>query len=102
WLRGNGAAAINNLMEDPATAEISRSQLWQWVHTGAQLADGRTVTADLVRSELYDVLAELQQSMVSEAFVDTKLAQAGEIFARVALEYPFIEFLTLPAYDLID
>ena len=52
--------------------------------------------------ELVSVLAELQSSMVSEAFVDTKLAQAGAIFERVALESPFIEFLTLPAYDLID
>jgi len=102
WLRGNGAAAINNLMEDAATAEISRSQLWQWVHTGAQLSDGRTVTADLVRTELAAELAAQQASMVSEAFIDTRLAQAGAIFERVALEEPFIEFLTLPAYDLID
>ena len=59
WLGGNGAAAIHNLMEDAATAEISRSQMWQWVHNGTVLADGQVVTAELVRGVLTEVHAEL-------------------------------------------
>ena len=91
WLRGNGAVAIHNLMEDAATAEISRSQLWQWVRNGTVLADGTTVTAELVRrvmDEEMDVLgAEFQQ--------------AREIFERVALDEQYVDFLTVPAYEVI-
>ncbi|HEY3717201.1 MAG TPA: malate synthase A [Jatrophihabitantaceae bacterium] len=88
WLDGIGAAAIDNLMEDAATAEISRSQVWQWVHGGVQLADtGDTVTAELVRA----VLDEL-------GFTGT----ARDLFEQVALADDFATFLTLPAYELID
>ena len=61
WLRGVGAAAINNLMEDAATAEISRSQLWQWIRHGTRLDDGRTVTAELVRSLEAEELSNLRE-----------------------------------------
>jgi malate synthase len=91
WLRGNGAVAIHNLMEDAATAEISRSQLWQWVRNGTVLSDGTTVTAELVRrvmDEEMDVLgADFQQ--------------AREIFERVALDDEYVDFLTVPAYEVI-
>jgi malate synthase len=88
WLAGNGAAAIDNLMEDAATAEISRSQVWQWAHAGVRLADtGELVTAELVRS----LLDEL-------GFDGT----ARELFEQVALDDDFVTFLTLPAYELID
>ncbi|PZS37033.1 MAG: malate synthase A [Pseudonocardiales bacterium] len=95
WLSGNGAAAIDNLMEDAATAEISRSQIWQWVHEDVTLSDtGETVTADLVRT----MLAEVQLDGADQAAADT----ARGLFDRVALDDDFATFLTLPAYELID
>jgi malate synthase len=96
WLNGNGAAAINNLMEDAATAEISRSQIWQWVHNGVRLSDGQLVTADLVR----DVLAQTRAALAGE--VGDRLDEACELFESVALGDQFVDFLTLPAYELID
>jgi malate synthase len=84
WLRGVGAAAIDNLMEDAATAEISRSQVWQWVHAGR-------FTPEQVRA----VIAE-------ETREGGRFAEAREIFERVALSDDFVEFLTLPAYEYID
>jgi malate synthase len=88
WLAGNGAAAIDNLMEDAATAEISRSQIWQWVHGNVKLADtGVTVTPELVRA----ILDELDFA-----------GEARDLFERIALADDFAPFLTLPAYDLID
>jgi malate synthase len=92
WLSGNGAAAIHNLMEDAATAEISRSQIWQWVHGGVRLADtGETITADLVRGMLDEM-----------RFEDPHYAEARAVFERVALDDDFATFLTVPAYALID
>jgi malate synthase len=84
WLRGVGAAAIDNLMEDAATAEISRSQVWQWVKHGE-------FTPDRVREVIAEELPE-----------GGRFEEAGEIFERVALSDDFVEFLTLPAYDYID
>jgi malate synthase len=84
WLRGVGAAAIDNLMEDAATAEISRSQVWQWVHHGV-------FTPDHVRTVIAEELPE-----------GGRFEEAREIFERVALADDFVEFLTLPAYDYID
>ena len=84
WLRGVGAAAIDNLMEDAATAEISRSQVWQWVHAGV-------FSSERVR----EVIAE-------QEFAGGRFEQAREIFERVALSDDFVEFLTLPAYEYID
>ncbi len=101
WLAGSGAVAIDNLMEDAATAEISRSQLWQWVHRAQQLADGRTIDEALVRSELDAVLETLRVELDGTP-AGEHLDTAAGVFERVALEDPFIEFLTLPAYGLID
>jgi malate synthase len=101
WLRGNGAAAIYGLMEDAATAEISRSQVWQWVRHEVQLADGRTVTPDLVRQteteELERIRAEIgdDEWFYSQGRPDDSRA----IFERVALADDFVDFLTLPAYE---
>jgi len=97
WLSGNGAAAIHNLMEDAATAEISRSQVWQWVHNATTLDDGQVVTAELVRSVLAQVRAELTAEGAT-AHLDT----ACELFERVALAEDFADFLTVPAYEKID
>jgi malate synthase len=102
WLRGNGAAAINNLMEDAATAEISRSQVWQWIRHGARLADGRQVTPDLVREVEDQELENLRQALGGPLFDSGRFAEARQVFERVALSERFEPFLTLPAYDLID
>ncbi|MCW2924787.1 MAG: malate synthase, partial [Thermoleophilia bacterium] len=101
WLAGSGAVAIDNLMEDAATAEISRSQLWQWVQRGATLDDGRTVDEALVRGELAAVL-DVLRSELDGTPAAAHLDRAADIFATVALEQPFVEFLTLPAYDALD
>jgi malate synthase len=99
WLSGVGAAAIHDLMEDAATAEISRAQVWQWTHHRIRLADdGTLVTAELVR--------RLADSTVSELSADGQdaalLTKARDVFELVALADDFPTFLTLPAYDLID
>ncbi len=101
WLRGGGAVAINNLMEDAATAEISRSQLWQWVHNGTQLDSGETVTADLVRRLVDEEAAAIRDQVGAEAYDGGEFVTARAIFEEVALADDFVEFLTLPAYDLI-
>ncbi len=102
WLRGNGAAAINNLMEDAATAEISRSQVWQWLHHGIKLADGLMVDADLVRRIEEEELASLRKTYGEELYGQGRFDEARAIFEKVALADEFPEFLTLPAYELID
>jgi malate synthase len=101
WLGGNGAAAIHNLMEDAATAEISRSQIWQWVHNDVRLDTGVTVTADLVRRIADGELADIRNELGEEAYADSNFEQARELFERVALADDFTDFLTLPAYDAI-
>ncbi len=103
WLRGNGAAAIHNLMEDAATAEISRSQVWQWVHNDVVLADtGEQVTAELVRKVADDVITEIRGEIGDEAFESGRFGEAREVFEQVALADDFVDFLTLPAYDRLD
>jgi malate synthase len=93
WLAGNGAAAINNLMEDAATAEISRSQLWQWVHHGVSLEDGRPLTADLYAAIRGEELARLQSGGAS-----ADLADAARILDALVLTDAFAPFLTVVAY----
>ena len=102
WLRGNGAAGINNLMEDAATAEISRSQIWQWVHGSVQLAEGTTVTEQLVRTGIEEELATIRGALGEQAYHEGRWDQARSVFEQVALADDFVDFLTLPAYDLID
>ncbi|MGH3858755.1 malate synthase A [Actinokineospora sp.] len=103
WLRGSGAVAIFNLMEDAATAEIARSQIWQWLRNDVKLADsGELVTADLVRRMEDEELATIRESLGAEQFEAGRFGDARALFERVALSDDFVEFLTLPAYDLID
>jgi malate synthase len=97
WLSGTGAAAIDDLMEDAATAEISRAQVWQWVHHGVTLSDGTPVTAELVRTLLDGTVA----SLVAEGADADLVHNAREVFERVALADDFPTFLTLPAYELL-
>jgi malate synthase len=102
WLRGTGAAAISNLMEDAATAEISRSQVWQWVHHGATLSDGRRITRELVQHFADDEIAKICLSLGPEAFARGRYAPALALFEQVALSDQFVEFLTVPAYDQLE
>ena len=101
WLRGNGAAGIYGLMEDAATAEIARGQVWQWIHHEATLDDGRTITPDLVRelatSELERIRSEIGDDEWFEKEGRPDLSRS--LFEKVALSDDFVEFLTLPAYE---
>ena len=92
WLRGTGAVAVDNLMEDVATAEISRSQIWQWIKRQTRTAEGRVIDATLIRR-----LADEERETA-----DADLAQAWKVFSEVALEDEFVDFLTIPAYQLLD
>jgi malate synthase len=94
WLTGDGAVGIHDLMEDAATAEISRSQVWQWVHAGVELDTGETVTEELVRRVVDEEVAGIGQL--------DRLDDARRLFEQVALADEFPDFLTLPAYELID
>ncbi|HKN79975.1 MAG TPA: malate synthase A [Actinomycetota bacterium] len=101
WLSGVGAAAIDNLMEDAATAEISRSQIWQWVEHGTELSSGEPVTADLARSTIEIEIASLRQELGEASYAERRFDEARAMFERVALPPGFVEFLTLPAYDIL-
>ncbi|OEU91629.1 malate synthase [Streptomyces abyssalis] len=106
WLRGMGAVAIFGLMEDAATAEISRSQIWQWVNAGVVLPDAPEgevrVTAELVRRVADEDLAELREELGAETFAAGEWQRAHELLLRVALDEKYEAFLTLPAYELLD
>ncbi len=97
WLRGLGAAAINNLMEDAATAEISRAQLWQWLRHGTALADGGTMTPALYEQLRDDELAALTAGAESE----NRYADAAELLDALVLDDQFEDFLTLPGYHYL-
>ncbi|MFB8348186.1 malate synthase A [Streptomyces niveus] len=99
WLRGLGAVAIFNLMEDAATAEISRSQIWQWINAGVVFENGETATADLARKIAADELAAIREEIGEEAFTAGKWQQAHDLLLTVALDENYEEFLTLPAYE---
>jgi malate synthase len=102
WLRGTGAAAINNLMEDAATAEISRSQVWQWVRHGVPLAEGPTVTRDLVARIEHEELAKIRTAVGDELYASGRYDEAASLFDDVALSKDFAEFLTIPGYERLD
>jgi len=104
WLRGNGAAAIYGLMEDAATAEIARSQVWQWVRHGATLDDGRPVTPELVRETAASELERIRSEIGDDEWFETqgRPRESRELFESVALGEEFVEFLTLPAYERLE
>lgn len=102
WLRGTGAAAIFNLMEDAATAEISRSQVWQWIHHAALLDNGQRVTRALVQQLEEEELDKIRTGLGAGAATSSRLDEARGLFDEVVLSEQFVEFLTLPAYDHID
>ncbi|MGV2914971.1 malate synthase A [Streptomyces alfalfae] len=99
WLRGLGAVAIFNLMEDAATAEISRSQIWQWINAGVVFETGETATADLARKVAAQELDAIRQEIGDEAFAAGKWQQAHDLLLQVSLDEDYADFLTLPAYE---
>ncbi|HLY77970.1 MAG TPA: malate synthase A, partial [Caulobacteraceae bacterium] len=101
WLRGRGAVPLYNLMEDAATAEISRTQIWQWVQQGAKLADGRVVTPTLFKTALDEEMAALKQTL-GAPFEAGRFAEAIKLFADMSLSNECEEFLTLPAYEVLE
>ena len=102
WLRGTGAAAIFNLMEDAATAEISRSQVWQWIHHGATMSNGQRISRELVQQLEQEELEKIRNAGSPDAEASQRLDEARTLFDEVALSKQFVEFLTLPAYGHID
>ncbi|MGW2641116.1 malate synthase A [Streptomyces sp. NPDC001348] len=105
WLRGLGAVAIFDLMEDAATAEISRSQIWQWVNAGVEFEhDGTTVraTAELVRKVAAEELDRVRGEIGAEAFAAGHWQQAHDLLLKVALDEDYADFLTLPAYEQLE
>jgi malate synthase len=97
WIEGRGAVPLYNLMEDAATAEICRTQLWQWIKLAAALDDGRTVTSELFVGLLTQEMAGLRRD-----FPSPRLEEAAHLFSRMVLADTLEEFLTLPAYELIS
>jgi malate synthase len=100
WLRGSGAVPIFNLMEDAATAEISRAQVWQWIrHPRGVLSDGRKVTKELFRTVLGEELDKIKATMEAGRFEKGKFDMARELFDKITTDEEFVEFLTLPGYE---
>lgn len=98
WLKGRGAVPLYNLMEDAATAEISRAQIWQWLHFGAALEDGRIVTRELFADLLSDEMAKLRAALGADVFDQGSFETAIKIFTDMSTSKKFETFLTLPAY----
>jgi len=99
WLSGRGAAGINNLMEDAATAEISRSQVWFWIRPGTRLDDGRVIDRDLVRAILGEEMDRIHKQVGDQVWAAGRLDETQAVFERIALADDLPDFLTLGAYD---
>lgn len=103
WLGGSGAVPIFNLMEDAATAEISRAQVWQWIrHPKGVLDDGRKVTVELFKQILEEELQKIKESVGEERYNSGKYQQASELFSKLTISDEFEDFLTLPGYAYLD
>jgi malate synthase len=104
WLRGNGAAGIYGLMEDAATAEISRSQVWQWIRHGRTLEDGKPITAELVRRLEGEELERIRSEIGDDEWFERegRPDESRALFEQVALADELAEFLTIPAYEQLD
>ena len=101
WLQGNGAAALYHLMEDAATAEISRTQIWQWIHSGGILDDGRKVTYELYKTLLEEELEKIRQYTGEDYYQNGRFEEAINLFDQLIKDPNYTEFLTLPAYELV-
>ncbi len=102
WLDGNGCVPLYNLMEDAATAEISRTQVWQWIHHGARLEDGRQVTANLFREVLAQEMDLIREQVGDESFAGGRFTTARDLFERLSLADTLDDFLTIPAYEMLE
>ncbi len=103
WLRGNGCVPINNLMEDAATVEIARSQIWQWIHhPKGILDDGRKVTIELYRQLSQEELEKIKAAIGEQDYATRKFQPASQILDEIITDEKFIEFLTLPAYKYLN
>jgi malate synthase len=103
WLRGSGCVPINNLMEDAATVEISRSQIWQWIHhPKGILNDGRKVTIELFRQMEAEELQKIRAMVGEQEYPKRKFDKAAELLDKIITDDQFVEFLTLPAYRYLD
>jgi malate synthase len=102
WLRGSGAVPIFNLMEDAATAEISRAQVWQWIRSPkGKLDDGRKVTTDLFRQILAEEQQKIRTSVGEERFAKGRYSEAAKLFSDLTTSDTYVDFLTLPGYELL-
>lgn len=101
WLRGTGCVPLHNLMEDAATAEISRAQVWQWRRHGAVLADGRLIDMELVSRLIAEQLAAVKSTLGEPRFAQSKFGEAARLFETLIGHQQLDDFLTLPAYDLV-
>jgi malate synthase len=103
WLRGTGCVPINNLMEDAATVEISRAQIWQWIHhPKGILNDGRKVTVELFRQLMAEELAKIQAALGEQQYAQRRFDTASQILDQIISSDDFVEFLTLPAYQYLS
>jgi malate synthase len=102
WLGGNGCVPLYNLMEDAATAEISRAQCWQWLRHNAALDDGRAVTPDLFEKVFAEELLAIRAEVGDQRYESGHFALASELFAALCKAPEFVEFLTLPAYQYLE
>jgi len=102
WLSGRGAAPIHNLMEDAATAEISRAQLWQWRVHKVRLEDGRVIDTPLLEDWFASVLSDLREELGEETYASARIEEAAAIFKDLVFSDTFEEFLTLPAYPRLN
>jgi malate synthase len=102
WLGGSGAVGIHNLMEDAVTAEISRSQVWQWVHNNVRLDTGELVPAEFVRRIVEEELAAIRAEIGDQAYGSHRFDDARRLFEQGALADDFADFLTPPAYAMVD
>jgi malate synthase len=101
WLRGTGCVPLYNLMEDAATAEISRAQVWQWIRHGAKLTDGRPVDKALCHAIVEEELEKLKKASGEDAFAKGRYRDAAKLFRDLIDSPGFVEFLTLPAYEQV-
>jgi malate synthase len=103
WLAGNGCVPVFHLMEDAATAEISRSQIWQWIRSEkGVLEDGRKVTKELFSALLREELPKVRETLGEAAWRAGRYEEAADLFERITNDDRYVEFLTLPAYAMID
>lgn len=102
WLGGNGCVPLYHLMEDAATAEISRTQLWQWLHNHVSLEDGRTVNVALFRQLFAEEMERIRDEVGVARFESGKFELAAQLFQQIIEQEQLEEFLTLAAYPYLD